>query len=94
MITLSIELAKVLMLLGGVMTLAAILTWMERKQSAIMQDRIGANRASAFVHLMPIVRDTSDPRRAQVGDRGAERFHSEGRHASTYPRFLLYVHRR
>ncbi|HVN78291.1 MAG TPA: complex I subunit 1 family protein [Terriglobia bacterium] len=46
MITLSIELAKVLMLLGGVMTLAAILTWMERKQSAIMQDRIGANRAS------------------------------------------------
>jgi NADH-quinone oxidoreductase subunit H len=28
-----------------VLTLAAILTWVERKQSAVMQDRIGANRA-------------------------------------------------
>ena len=46
MITLSIELAKVLFVLVGVLTLAAILTWMERKQSAVMQDRIGANRAS------------------------------------------------
>ncbi len=31
-----------------VLTLAAILTWVERKQSAIMQDRIGANRAKIF----------------------------------------------
>ena len=29
----------------GIMVLAAVLTWMERKQSALMQDRIGANRA-------------------------------------------------
>jgi NADH-quinone oxidoreductase subunit H len=43
---LSIELAKVLIVLMGVLTLAALLTWMERKQSAVMQDRIGANRAS------------------------------------------------
>ena len=28
-----------------VMGLAALLTWMERKESAVMQDRIGANRA-------------------------------------------------
>ncbi len=28
-----------------VLTLAALLTWMERKQSAVMQDRLGANRA-------------------------------------------------
>ena len=44
--TLGIELTKVLVVLIGVLNLAAILTWMERKQSAVMQDRIGANRAS------------------------------------------------
>jgi NADH-quinone oxidoreductase subunit H len=46
--TIGIELAKVLAVLLGVLNLAAILTWMERKQSAVMQDRIGANRASIF----------------------------------------------
>jgi len=30
----------------GVLNLAALHTWLERKQSALMQDRIGANRAS------------------------------------------------
>ena len=33
---------------AGVMNLAGLLTWVERKQSAVMQDRIGANRASIF----------------------------------------------
>ena len=46
MTSLAIEVAKVLVVLIGVLNLAAILTWMERKQSAVMQDRIGANRAS------------------------------------------------
>ncbi len=46
MMALSVDIAKVLIVLIGVLTLAAILTWMERKQSAVMQDRIGANRAS------------------------------------------------
>lgn len=32
--------------LGMVLFLAALMTWGERKQSALMQDRIGANRAS------------------------------------------------
>jgi NADH-quinone oxidoreductase subunit H len=31
-----------------VLNLGGILTWVERKQSAVMQDRIGANRASVF----------------------------------------------
>ncbi len=31
--------------LGSVLNLAGLLTWVERKQSAVMQDRIGANRA-------------------------------------------------
>jgi NADH-quinone oxidoreductase subunit H len=46
MASLTIEIAKVLLVLIGVLSLASILTWMERKQSAVMQDRIGANRAS------------------------------------------------
>lgn len=31
--------------LGGVLNLAGLLTWVERKQSAVIQDRLGANRA-------------------------------------------------
>ena len=31
-----------------VLNLGGLLDWVERKQSAIMQDRIGANRASIF----------------------------------------------
>lgn len=36
------------LVLGFVLPMAALLTWVERKQSAVMQDRIGANRASIF----------------------------------------------
>ena len=39
---------KALLFLSAVLTLTSLLTWMERKQSAVMQDRIGANRASIF----------------------------------------------
>jgi NADH-quinone oxidoreductase subunit H len=44
----AIDLVKVFAVLGFVMTLAGLLTWVERKQSAVMQDRIGANRADIF----------------------------------------------
>lgn len=43
-----IVLLKIGFVLMGVLNLAALLTWMERKQSALMQDRIGANRADVF----------------------------------------------
>ena len=60
-IDLSIELAKVFAVLFGVLNLAGILTWMERKQSAVMQDRIGANRAEIlgfrFLGLFHILAD-------------------------------------
>src|SRR3954465_7442135 len=40
-------LIKILFLvLGFLMPLASILTWMERRQSAMMQDRLGPNRAN------------------------------------------------
>ena len=34
------------MVLGFLMPLASILTWMERRQSSMMQDRLGPNRAN------------------------------------------------
>lgn len=40
-----IILIKAIFFLTCVMTLTSLLTWMERKQSAVMQDRLGANRA-------------------------------------------------
>src|SRR3954465_13752214 len=36
----------VLLVLGLVMPLASLLTWAERRQSAMMQDRLGPNRAN------------------------------------------------
>jgi NADH-quinone oxidoreductase subunit H len=44
----AIEGVKVLAVIGFVLTLASLLTWVERKQSAVIQDRIGANRADIF----------------------------------------------
>ncbi len=45
-IELGIILAKVLLVLIMVLNLAGIMGWVERKGSALIQDRIGANRAS------------------------------------------------
>ncbi len=41
-----IVLIKVLLVLITLLSLAGLLTWAERKQSAIMQDRVGPNRAN------------------------------------------------
>ena len=48
MVEYGIEFAKVFFLFNVVMGFGGILTWVERKQSALMQDRIGANRAEIF----------------------------------------------
>ena len=43
-----IILCKVLFFISCILGLTSWLTWQERKQSAVMQDRIGANRAPIF----------------------------------------------
>jgi NADH-quinone oxidoreductase subunit H len=47
-IAISAAIATSIFVVLFVLSLAGILTWVERKQSAIMQDRIGANRAKIF----------------------------------------------
>jgi NADH-quinone oxidoreductase subunit H len=45
---LAIKLVLAFIMFFGVMNLAGLHTWIERKQSAVMQDRIGANRADIY----------------------------------------------
>jgi NADH-quinone oxidoreductase subunit H len=46
MMDLAVKLVLAVFVFFGVLNLAALHTWLERKQSAVIQDRIGANRAS------------------------------------------------
>jgi len=48
LVDLAIVLGKILVVISAVLGLATVMTWAERKQSAVMQDRIGANRADIF----------------------------------------------
>jgi NADH-quinone oxidoreductase subunit H len=61
MLDLTIKLALAGFVFFGVLNLAALHTWLERKQSAIIQDRIGANRASILgVRLMGLFHPLAD----------------------------------
>jgi NADH-quinone oxidoreductase subunit H len=48
MIDIVIIFIKAVVFINAILILTSLLTWMERKQSAVMQDRIGANRAPIF----------------------------------------------
>jgi NADH-quinone oxidoreductase subunit H len=48
MVDVVIVLVKVILALTWIMLLALLMTWVERKESAVVQDRIGANRASVL----------------------------------------------
>ena len=47
-VDLAIIILKAVLVVGVVLNLAGVLGWIERKGSALIQDRIGANRASIF----------------------------------------------
>src|SRR5437879_4888229 len=49
---LGIAFGRVAFVMLFVLNLGGLLTWVERKQSAIMQDRIGANRAAITIPLL------------------------------------------
>ncbi|MBI4913823.1 MAG: NADH-quinone oxidoreductase subunit NuoH [Acidobacteria bacterium] len=52
---------KLLIVIGGVMGIAAVLTWVERRGAAMMQDRIGPNRAGVKgITLLGLVQLAAD----------------------------------
>lgn len=54
-------LVKTTFMMSVVMTSGLILSWVERKQSAIMQDRVGANRAAVLgITLLGLVNNIAD----------------------------------
>ncbi|HEV8437331.1 MAG TPA: complex I subunit 1 family protein [Methylomirabilota bacterium] len=55
------QLGPVAFVMFVVLNLGGLLTWVERKQSAIMQDRIGANRASIFgIRILGLLHPLAD----------------------------------
>ena len=64
---------------GFVVSMAAFLSWVERKQSAVMQDRIGANRATILgIRALGLFHAIADPVKLLLKEdfvpRGANRF--------------------
>ncbi|MBI5059531.1 NADH-quinone oxidoreductase subunit H [candidate division KSB1 bacterium] len=52
---------KIAIIFLGILNGAGILTWVERKQSALMSDRIGANRASILgIKLLGLINSLAD----------------------------------
>ncbi len=80
LITIGIAAIKALVVILLVLSLAGILGWVERKGSALIQDRIGANRASIFGFAGAGLINTmvADPikiiTKEDVIPRGADRF--------------------
>lgn len=59
MMSIVILLIQLFVVFNVIMGLASLCTWFERKGSALIQDRIGANRAGAFVTTAEIIQPLS-----------------------------------
>jgi len=78
-IEIGIKAILAVIMLMGALNLAGLLTWVERKQSAVMQDRIGANRASIFgIRILGLFHPLADVLKMLTKEdfvpRGADRF--------------------
>ena len=54
LLTLAITVAKIAVVLGGVLTMVAVMSWVERRGAALIQDRPGPNRVGPFGLLQPM----------------------------------------
>lgn len=61
LVDIGIILGKIVAVFMGILNGAGVLTWVERKQSALMSDRIGANRASILgIKLLGLINSLAD----------------------------------
>ena len=71
--TLSSAVVKILVVILFVVNTAAILTWAERRQSAMIQDRIGPNRAVIYLPVVGVVKGLFAPGRGRARGGGRRR---------------------
>src|SRR5689334_12537215 len=53
-LTVAISLVKILIMVGFLLQMAAIAIWADRRQSAMVQDRVGPHRAVVFLPSMVV----------------------------------------
>ncbi len=96
-IDLGIALAKILVVIGAVLGLATVMTWAERKQSAVMQDRIGANRADIFgLRIIGLFHPIADALKMITKEdfipRGADKFlHTLAPFLAIFPALVVFA---
>ncbi len=93
-----IVLLKAAVVLGALLHLAALTIWVERKGSALIQDRIGANRASIFGFDLAGILNTlvADPVKALTKEdfvpKGTSQFlHSMGPFLAVFPVLVSFA---